>query len=353
MDRKKESIELEAAEWFATIQEPELSGEQLLAWEEWMSSSSEHLQAFSRYQDLYKRMNQLEEIPLPDEAEMTADDYDGSESISEWLAKQSPTTAKVVPYPAKKRNSIWLPTASAAAIILAVLLFALIPERGHLPEVQVYETTVAQQREITLDDGSQITIGAKSGISVNYSEQQRNVVLTHGEALFNVVSDSDRPFVVMAGKGNITVLGTLFNVNRNSKRTQVTVAEGRVQVVSHLNGDVPGNTPAQSAILERGEQVGYTMEGQMGEITSIESGMADWKKGYWRYRREPLQSVIEDINRYSRKEIILVGSNAEMLMFTGTVHQNQLEEWLSGVIDIYKLEVSEAGDKAIILRKRQ
>lgn len=352
MDKQKGSIQMEAAEWFATIQEPELSGEQLLAWEEWISSSAEHLQAFARYQDLYKRMDQLEEIPLPNKSEMVADDYDGSEPISEWLAKQSPSKANVVTYPVRKRRSIWLPMASAAAMIVAIILFVSIPERGRMPEVQVYETAVAQQRVITLDDGSQITLGAKSGISVNYSEQQRNIVLTHGEALFDVISDTDRPFVVMAGKGDITVLGTLFNVNRNSKRTQITVSEGRVQVVSHLTGDGSDKTAAQPVILERGEQVSYNVAGQMGETASVESGMADWQKGYWRYRREPLQSVIEDINRYSRKEIILVGSNVEKLMFTGTVYQDQIEEWLHGVIDVYGLEATEAGDNALILRKR-
>lgn len=352
MNKQKGSLQMEAAEWFATIQEPELSGEQLLAWEEWISSSPENLQAFSRYQDLYKRMARLEEIPLPNKSEMVADDYDGGEPISEWLAKQSPSKANVVTYPVRKRRSIWLPMAAAAAIVMAVFVFVSTPEGVHTPEVQVYETAVAQQREITLDDGSQITLGAKSGVSVSYAEHRRNIVLTHGEAFFRVTGDTERPFFVIAGKGGVTVLGTAFNVNRNAVRTEVTVTEGRVQVVGYRSGEGAGTSASESIVVEAGEQVSYTSDGELGSVSQVELDVTDWQKGFRRYRRELLQEVMEDINRYSPRSIILVGRNTEKLMFTGTVYADQIDEWLSGVIDIYGLEVSEAGDKAIILRKR-
>lgn len=355
MDRKHEHPELEAAQWFARLQEPELSEQQLLAWEQWISSSAENMRAFSHYQTVYRRLDQLGAMPLPDKKEITDDDYDGSVSINEWLAGQQKTVvANVSTHPAAKRKAWWVSIAAAATIILTVSVALLVPKSGVVPQVQVYETAVAEHRVIELSDGSEIVLGGKSSVLVSYTNQQRSIALSRGEALFTVAKDNSRPFIVLAGNGSATALGTVFNVHRYTDRTQITVTEGRVQVASRVTGKVESVSERESsAILGRGQRINYTSDGELTAVASVDPVMATaWRQGYWRYRNTPLKYVVDDVNRYSGKKITLVGSNTDELLFTGTVYHGQIDEWVGGIVDVFGLEISEIDDRTVILRKR-
>ncbi|MFT4024276.1 MAG: FecR domain-containing protein [Flavihumibacter sp.] len=82
-----------------------------------------------------------------------------------------------------------------------------------------------------LPDGSDITLNKSSQISYpgSFTGNKRRVQL-RGEAFFNIVRDSSRPFVVEAGRLRITVLGTSFNVKQTPGATEVIVASGKVKV---------------------------------------------------------------------------------------------------------------------------
>src|SRR3546814_4548838 len=52
-------------------------------------------------------------------------------------------------------------------------------------------------------------------IKVHFEGDSRNVSLNEGQARFQVAHDSDRPFIVDAGRRSVRALGTDFNVDRN------------------------------------------------------------------------------------------------------------------------------------------
>jgi len=52
----------------------------------------------------------------------------------------------------------------------------------------------------------------------NFTRSRRSVILGRGEALFEVAHDSARPFVVIAGNGSITAVGTTFDVRKDADR---------------------------------------------------------------------------------------------------------------------------------------
>ena len=93
-----------------------------------------------------------------------------------------------------------------------------------------FVTRTGEQMEVTLDDGSHVWLGAKSRLSVAFTGQQRAVRLDSGEAFFSVRKDRRRPFTVHASNGDITAVGTAFNVREVADRVIVTVAEGVVKV---------------------------------------------------------------------------------------------------------------------------
>lgn len=99
-----------------------------------------------------------------------------------------------------------------------------------------------------LSDNSRVILNEKSIISYqkNFLADKREVWL-YGEAQFKVKKDSKRPFIVYAGPLEISVLGTLFNVQAyTEKEVKVTVVEGSVKVCTRT--DEITITPGYSAV---------------------------------------------------------------------------------------------------------
>jgi ferric-dicitrate binding protein FerR (iron transport regulator) len=101
--------------------------------------------------------------------------------------------------------------------------------------------------EVSLPDGSKVFLNRNSELSYrsNSGKTTRNVSLK-GEAFFEIVRNESKPFIIDAGKANIKVLGTSFNVITNNSNN---VVEVFVKTGSVMLSDSSG---AQNLILESG-----------------------------------------------------------------------------------------------------
>jgi ferric-dicitrate binding protein FerR (iron transport regulator) len=62
--------------------------------------------------------------------------------------------------------------------------------------------------------------------------------------------------------------------------------------------------------------------------------------------------VIEDVNRYARKPIVLAGDNVGALVITGTVERENIAGWVKSLERAFDLQATEEADQ-ITLRARQ
>ena len=277
------------------------------------------------------------------------------------------TTSSESPLPSSAQSSVrshgirWAIAATVLLTIGATTWFAINEDWLTAPEtqLQVVETQESEHRSIELEDGSTIALGAASSLSVNYSGERRTVVLEAGEALFEVAKDPNRPFVVLAGNGTITAVGTAFNVRRDADRVVVTVTEGEVEVVQQGGSiaRVPDDSLTEIAIPARqtlavGERVEYSAAG-IARLDNIEPAVAtEWRNGRLRYRAESLKHVIPDVDRYSPQTVIIGDAAVGELKFTGTVFQDNADEWLRGLEAVFPVEVVELDDQQLLLRLR-
>lgn len=101
---------------------------------------------------------------------------------------------------------------------------------------------------LILSDNSKVILNEKSILSYqkSFSSDKREIWL-YGEAQFNVAKEQKRPFIVYAGPFEISVLGTMFNVQAYSEKVaKVTVIEGSVKV--NTRTDEVTITPGYSAV---------------------------------------------------------------------------------------------------------
>jgi len=139
------------------------------------------------------------------------------------------------PIPAK-RTSLWPWGVAAIFIVLALSAYFLFQTTTPVEEpVQLGKAATTDSfRFIELSDRSAVTLHRNSELQYpdKFEASDRRVLLTKGEAFFNITSQSGKPFVVEAEGVTITVLGTEFNVQVEESGTTVHVREGRVLVRS-------------------------------------------------------------------------------------------------------------------------
>ncbi len=345
-----------AAAWFVRLQTADLSNEDLKEWERWIANPPNRA-AFAAIQHLAERaVGGMAPRRRPTASELAQDRYDGSMPVAEWLTQRE-LKAERARNSSPVATSRFIAFAAIAAVVAAsVLLWASgrLPSGASREQVEVYETIAAEHRDIALPDGSMIVVGAKSAVSVRFSAERRLVALLHGEAWFQVARDVTRPFSVSAGGGIITAVGTAFNVRRDAEEVVVTVTEGRVDVVQPPTSARGDSSKPMTATVVAGQELSYSVRGQLGEVKRADPGVAAaWREGRLEYRREQLRKVIPDVNRYLRKEIVVVDPEIGDYIFTGTVFQTHADGWIRGLEEIYPVEVANTGDNRILVRKRE
>ena len=183
---------------------------------------------------------------------------------------------------------------AAAVIILATLTFTgkYIISNHFLPSKSVVATSSFEKnRIIELSDGSFITLNRDSKVSFpdKFNSRRRKVKLT-GEAFFEISPDFDRPFIIDAGNGKVTVLGTSFNVitDNGKNEVEVLVASGRVTVVSEDG--------ARSLTLEPGE-LGVINNNTSSSMVNTDINYLAWNTEILTYEGTRLEDVFSDLQR--------------------------------------------------------
>src|SRR6266849_644012 len=118
---------------------------------------------------------------------------------------------------------------AAAAVLAAVAIGAVWLQQGS--ELQTLATAVGQQRNVTLADGSIVTLNTNTILETDLRWHAREIYLRKGEAHFQVAHDRSRPFLVHAGDAVVRAVGTAFEVRvLSDQHVDVVVDEGRVEV---------------------------------------------------------------------------------------------------------------------------
>jgi transmembrane sensor len=150
-------------------------------------------------------------------------------------------------------------------------------------------------------------------------------------------------------------IGTEFNVERDSDRAVVSVTEGRV-VVKPIVGLLPVillhefKPKLRSVRVSAGQQ---TTAGSTGieEPTKMEDPATGWQIGHLAFRLQPLRYVLEDVNRYAHKPIVLESESMGTLIITGTVERENIGGWVKSLERAFDLQATEEADQ-IVLRAR-
>jgi len=221
-----------------------------------------------------------------------------------------------------KTYSVWMRV--AAALLMVVVSGFIINYFISANKTTVIETADATQ-EITLPDGSQVTLNKNSQLAYtnDFGKETRSVSLK-GEAFFDVARDPQKRFVINVNEATVEVLGTSFNVQayHAEKQLEVVVATGTVKL------SVPN--VKQEVTLQAGDRGVYARtEKQLTQITNTDINFLAWKTRKFIFMETDLYTVIETINHAYQTNITIAANVPATCMVTVIFDQQSLEAILN------------------------
>ena len=230
----------------------------------------------------------------------------------------------------KRQNIRWGISIAASLLIL----FGLFSTFNNL-ETKI-ETANGEQKSIFLLDGSEVILNAKSEISYikNAWEENRELNLK-GEAYFKVKKGST--FTVHTDYGDVTVLGTQFNVNASNDYFEVTCFEGKVKVT---NSDIEYLlNPTNSFRKINGNHI---------EKQNDDNISPTWIYGESTFKSVPLKYVIIALEKQYNIEIDASKVDSSII-FTGSFSHKEIDIALASVFKTMNIKYLKKENKIIEL----
>lgn len=224
--------------------------------------------------------------------------------------------------PEQKGKILWMrPLLRIASVVLIGFVLSYFLWPGGTVKM---DTQFGEQTTLTLPDESTVILNAVSELAYNEKNwsENRSIKLI-GEAFFDVVKGSR--FQVVTPQGEITVLGTEFNVKQRGDFFEVKCYEGSVQVISGQN----------EVILK----VGDNFRSIDGKITSGKNSYTEpqWTRAVSTFERVAISEVFAELERQFGVMVSFENVNTDQL-FTGGFTHNNLDNALKSISEPLNLD---------------
>lgn len=250
----------------------------------------------------------------------------------------------------RMKLQIW--TVAASVIILIVSGYFLFFFEKRQKPVLALQPLISKSQVIReaslLPDGSKVWLnaGSKLFFENDFSGTTREVKLV-GEAFFEVVKDTLRPFIVHVNEININVLGTSFNVKgyEEDKEIETTLYHGLVKVTKN-NDDhfqpimlhpnqkmvIPKailNYKGQQPIVDNANAITLlTVDSTISEELRLETA---WRYGRIDFKGQTLEQVANKMAYRYQVKFIFTDESVKQLSFTGSFKNESLEAALKAL----------------------
>lgn len=308
--------EAEAADWFAQLRRPAITSKALRDFEAW-KRCERNADAFKRVEAGWKATGALASHP------------DVLAATRDVLARRPRSTTRE-----------WAFRLAPVGVVGALAAMLWLP--GQI--APTYSTKVGEQRALVLQDGSRVQLNTDSEVRVWYRGGERRITLKKGEAFFEVAHDASRPFRVAAGDAAVQALGTKFDVRREADAVSVVLLQGRVRV-DRKGADAQTLLPNQKLVVS-GQGVSKPRPADAAETSS-------WTTGRLTFRGAPLREAVAEVNRYSKRKIVLaVPDRLAAEPVSGVFDVGDTDAVVAALKMVFDLEASSPEDAVIRLAPR-
>lgn len=352
----------EAAEWFVDFRMGDVDSAARSRFDEWLRRSPEHIRAYWEIAKTYVELPSATEAEGHDVSALIAFARSNGNVIPFHAAAPASEVGKLT----EGHGMVGFGHPRRRRILAAAACTALVAAAGSWwwqdARHPSYSTDIGERRSLTLADGSTVDLNSRSSIRVEFSATERRIELADGQALFQVVKDKTRPFIVRSGAATVRAVGTQFDVYRKDSGTTVTVLEGRVAIYSNgplrptaggsarpalsapdspsrrvqgapvlsnheesrsvpsTTANVPGladPTRVPTLFLSAGERVTVTEDGAPAPQRVDLSSATAWTQRRLIFDDTRLSDVVDEFNRYNHRQLVVASEELADFRISG------------------------------------
>ncbi len=175
-----------------------------------------------------------------------------------------------------------------------------------------HATSTGEVRQVTLADGTLVTLGPDSAIRTEFTPAVRQVELLAGMAFFEVAKEAGRPFLSRVDDLTATALGTAFDLSLDARVVSVAVDHGVVEVALAGGARLPAERLAQGDWLTLDERTRAIGRGRRAA-----DQIAAWRDGTIVADRETVAAVVARIARWQPGRIVIADPRFGALRISG------------------------------------
>jgi len=200
-------------------------------------------------------------------------------------------------------------------------------------------STTAEPMRFEFEDGSVVNLAANSEITYpEHFEDSDRTISMKGQAFFEISKNANRPFIIETTLGNVTVVGTAFEVNTNAAKKElvVEVEEGIVEVATTSKKEKQRVTAGQKC----------TVNAQNNEISLDSNLPADafyWNNRTLKFKRTELANVVQTLRDLFQIDIVIEGENIQGCKLTATFVNEGADTIVEVIAATLKIELRREG----------
>ena len=287
----------EAAAWLARLRSEERTVEDERGFRAWLADSQHNREAFELTNSIF--------------------DMAGAADRSALAPRQ---VAQV-----SRRHVLRAGVGLAAASIAGIAFY--------LRSGVTYATEIGEQRKVSLEDGTLVCLDTDTEIHVAMSDERRRVQLRRGRAHFDVAEDPVRPFEVIAGSHSVTASRSHFDVSRDGVLVSVLLEEGPVSVAPEDAGaPLPRVVLPGQLLVFAADQIVRKERPDMAQAIA-------WRNGRLAFFEEPLSEAVAQMNRYTRRPIVILDPEIAQLPISGNYSVGDAEAFATSVAVLLPIAV--------------
>ena len=181
--------------------------------------------------------------------------------------------------------------------------------------LNVLEIPNGGEFQVTLADGTKVCLnaGTKLTYPIAFVGKERRVHL-EGEGYFEVKRDENKPFIVEINGMEVKVLGTSFNLRSFAadNRSTATLISGKIEV----------KTSSRRVELSPNQQADLLVGENKLDVREVDAAVySAWTKGRFVFRRERLETILDDVSRWYNVTVFYEQSSAKDILFSGIMER--------------------------------
>lgn len=264
------------------------------------------------------------------------------------------------------RSTFW-PCAGLAAALCAVLIWP--AWQMFAPPVMTTQlhTGRGESQQITLPDGTGLTLDAETQLQVAYYPQRREITLSKGQVYFQVKHLDDKPFVVLSGPSRVTVLGTQFSVryipqSMSGDGVDVAVSSGAVRVgprawLENLRWRAMARLDLSAhdrhlMVLRATQRVVSDASGNLTRQAPVAvDAIADWRQSRINFNNTPLNLALAEFSRYGDVPYQPASARIAAMRISGSFNAYRPDSFARALPKVLPVKIAIQADETQILAR--